>query len=304
MTFNQMKEERSIKVLDKGEVALIDYMGDDEAICQAARISYSSNKKQKNASDKDLIRYLMRHNHTSVFEMCVCKFYLKMPIFVHNQVVRHRTASQNVMSLRYSEALNEFYVPKEEHVTEQNPTNKQGAGVELVKYESSPYPYNILNSWEQDFEFEQNELRDWYEAKLKSGMRRELARINLPLSQYTELYWKMDLKNLFHFLKLLLDQHSQMEIRVYAEAIYELIKPIFPIACEAFNDYILNSIQLTTLEQKVLRGLISDGVSLNSTELDVDDFNSGIDRISKEFISNKRERNECVEKIKKLIGVK
>jgi len=291
------------KVLDKGQVVLLDWMGSDKDIADAARISYSSNKKAPTSDDKTLIRYLMRNRHTSVFEMAEVKFYIKLPIFVHNQLVRHRTASQNVVSGRYSEMSNEFYVPEEDKVTKQNPNNKQGGTDEYIgkcieREDTDNYstPYQFEYSWQEVFSWEQEQHRKEYEQKLASGMRKELARINLPLSQYTEMYWKIDLHNLFHLLSLRLDNHSQYEIRVYAEAIYELIKPLFPLACEAFEEYILKSQRFSKTELKVLANCFEymDNDSRNILLNTLDEL------LELEF-RNKRERDECKNKLLELI---
>lgn len=286
-----------IKVLDKGFVRLVDHLGSDEAIVRAARVSYGKGTR-KISEDETLIRYLMRNQHTSPFEMCEVVFHIKLPIFVMRQMVRHRTANLNEISGRYSVLPDECYIPENDKVTFQNPSNKQGGTSEAVT------PVNIKNpqdwwdcvepedligtwNWQHYFEEDQKIIRQSYERYVDSGMRRELARINLPVSQYTECYWKMDLRNLFHFLKLRLDSHAQYEIRVYAEAIFEIIKPLFPTSCQAFEDYILNAITLTQRDIKCLSKLIA----LKDKQYLID-----------EFFTNKREREEFIEKLGKLLG--
>ncbi len=219
--------------LDHGFVRLVDYMGSDEAVVQAARVSYGEGTK-KLREDRGLIRYLMRHQHTTPFEMVEYKFHCKMPIFVARQWIRHRTASVNEYSLRYSKAINEFYLPESETLNLQSAANKQGRSTEAVDVELQKQILEIIKAgtdqaWQD------------YEKLEATGLSRELARINLPLSLYTEWYWKIDLHNLLHFLKLRLDEHAQYEIRVYAQAIAEIIKIVTPIVWEAFEDYILKA---------------------------------------------------------------
>jgi thymidylate synthase (FAD) len=296
---------KEIKCLDKGFVRLVDSMGDDSSIVQAARVSYGKGTK-KISEDRGLIRYLLRNAHTTPFEMVTMKFHCKMPIFAARQWIRHRCASTNEISARYSEMPNEFYVPEEEHVTFQNPDNKQGGTVEPIT------PLNVKNpsawwddeefsredidsdmcwSWQEKFIDEQQHVRQNYEKYLKSGMRKELARINMPVSQYTEWYWQMNLHNLFHFLKLRQDHHAQYEMRVYADAIFELIKPIVPIACEAYIDYIKESIRLSRLEIEFLQQTLKQP-----------SWDEYFQQIAEAVFENKREREECLSKFKILFS--
>lgn len=213
----------NIRILDTGFVELVDYMGSDQAICQMARIS----KKNKTPSeDRSLIRYLMRHRHTSPFERCEFVFHIKLPIFVARQWVRHRTASLNEYSMRYSEAIDDYYVPDE--LFPQSDTNKQCSGVEPIA-ESDTLRGLIGVHCEQSLAL-YRELRD-------SGVSREISRIVIPVAGYTEWYWKCDLKNLLNFLSLRADKHAQKEIRVYAEAMIEIIRPLVPLVMEAWEDY-------------------------------------------------------------------
>jgi thymidylate synthase (FAD) len=236
--------DKEFKCLNAGFVRLVDYMGGDEAIVQAARVSYGKGTKTVN-EDRGLIRYLMRHLHTTPFEMVELKFHVKLPIFVARQWIRHRTANVNEYSGRYSVMKDEFYVPEHHAIHFQSLRNKQGRSEEDVPAELRGRVLNILTSSQQQMYSE-------YEQMLESDIARELARINLPLSLYTEWYWKIDLHNLFHFLRLRIDPHAQYEIRVYGEAMAEITKIIAPMAWEAFEDYMLKSEKFSRLELNVL----------------------------------------------------
>lgn len=241
---------KQYECLDKGFVRLVDYMGDDTAIVQAARVSYGKGTKSV-TMDRELIRYLLRHRHTSPFEMVEFKFHVKLPIFVARQWVRHRTANINEYSGRYSEMKNEFYVPEIFQLRHQSTLNKQARGeTELPKKSSQA----ILKKMQKA----QDLLFNDYEFYLAKDLARELSRINLPLSTYTEWYWKIDLHNLLHFLRLRMDWHAQYEIRVYAEKIAELIKPIVPLTYQAFQDYVVNSLSFSDKELSVLKLMLSD----------------------------------------------
>lgn len=247
----EKKEEfigREIKCLDKGFIRLVDYMGDDSSIVQAARVSYGKGTKTKRA-DRELIRYLIRHRHTSPFEMVEFKFHVKLPIFVARQWIRHRTANVNEYSGRYSEMKDEFYLPDIEQIRPQSTSNRQGRGEQPLEEEQAK---QVLNIFEQAHEL----LYKEYKWLLSIDLARELARINLPLSTYTEWYWKIDLHNLLHFLKLRLDLLAQYEIRQYAKAIMELIEPIVPVTIEAFRDYLLDSLSFSVQELRVIRDLL------------------------------------------------
>ncbi len=235
--------------LDKGFVRLVDYMGDDDAIVQAARVSYGKGTKTINM-DRELIRYLMRHRHTSPFEMVEFKFHAKMPLFVARQWIRHRTANVNEYSGRYSEMKDEFYIPALDQVRPQSSDNKQGRSEFAFPEEEAA---EICNTFEET----QDLLFSQYNDLLSKNLARELARINLPLSTYTEWYWKIDLHNLLHFLALRLDAHAQYEIRVYAEKIAELIKPVVPMVWEAFEDYRLQGAELSRQELQIIKLLIN-----------------------------------------------
>jgi len=300
--------EDCIKVLDKGFVRLVEHMGDDHSICNAARVSYQKGTK-KVSDDKTLIRYLMRKRHTSPFEMCEFIFHARTPIFCARQWVRHRTASLNEMSGRYSEMPQLYYIPKEEDVTFQDTTNKQGGTKEPLTLLNIPnatefvgggYEKEYASEWKWSDEFKMIPAHaiEQYDSLLRTGMRRELARIVLPLNLYTEWYWKLDLHNLFHFLKLRLDSHAQYEMRLYAEAIYKLIKPIVPISCEAFEDYVLNAITLTAKDITALEELL-DYYYFDCSN-DPPTWDTVVSQIAKEYFTNKRERSEFVEKLKKI----
>lgn len=271
---------RKTDCLDKGFVRLVDVMGDDAAIVQAARVSYGSGTK-KIHEDRGLIRYLLRHSHTTPFEMVEFKFHIKIPIFVARQWIRHRTANVNEYSGRYSEMKDEFYVPDAQSVRTQSEVNKQGRSDITI-------PEDTANDLTARMEQSQNAAYDEYQHYLAAGVAREIARINLPVSNYTEWYWKIDLHNLFHFLRLRMDAHAQYEIRVYAEAIAGIIRDIVPIAYEAFNDYVLGAEKFSRLEVVALRNLIAGGeISMNSLET---------------FGLKGREAREFVGKIRKIAG--
>ncbi len=226
-----------VPCLDHGFVRAIDYFGDDAAIVQAARVSYGKGTR-KVSEDRQLIRYLMRHRHTTPFEMCEIKFHVKLPIFVARQWIRHRTANVNEISGRYSVFTDEYYTPAVENLARQSSDNKQGRGALLEGEEATDVQSQLSRHATDSYALYQS---------LLSGpdLARELARMTLPVSYYTEWYWKIDLHNLLHFLALRLDPHAQYEIRVYAEAMAALVKDWVPVAWEAFEDYRLGSFNLS-----------------------------------------------------------
>lgn len=238
---------KKISCLDNGFVYLVDYMGGDASIVQAARVSYGIGTKTVN-EDRGLIRYLLRHAHSTPFEMVEMKFHMKLPIFVARQLVRHRTANINEYSGRYSIMPDEFYVPAPEHVSVQSELNRQGGG-DPVEKERADEVIALIDR-------EQRTVREGYEQMLSWDIRRELARVNLGVAQYTEWYWKNDLHNIFHFLRLRLDDHAQYEIRVYAEAIAQIVKRVAPIAWEAFEDYVLRAERFSGPELEALVRLL------------------------------------------------
>ncbi|KEO54989.1 FAD-dependent thymidylate synthase [Thioclava indica] len=238
-------------VLDHGLIRVIDYMGDDEAICQAARVSYGKGTKAV-SDDRGLIRYLMRHWHSTPFEMCEVKFHVKLPVFVARQWIRHRTANVNEYSARYSILDREFYIPSADQLAAQSKQNNQGRG-EVLQGEEAARVLDLLR---------EDAMRsyDHYEDMLtpdtdtgKLGLARELARMNLPANIYTQWYWKIDLHNLFHFLRLRADPHAQYEIRVYAETMCDIVKDWVPSAYEAFEDYRLGGVNLSGKAVEVLK---------------------------------------------------
>lgn len=235
------------KVLDHGFIRVIDYMGSDSAIVQAARVSYGKGTKQI-SQDEALIKYLMRHHHTTPFEMCEIKFHVKLPIFVARQWIRHRTANVNEYSARYSILDNEFYIPKPEQIAKQSDNNKQGSG-EAFDPDTSK---EIIDSLTND----SNLVYSHYEKFIEQGLAREIARTNLTLNYYTQFYWKIDLHNLLHFLKLRADKHAQYEIRVYAEVMLDIIKKWVPLAYNAFVEYCLESACISRAGLETIRKLI------------------------------------------------
>lgn len=240
--------DQEIRVLDKGFVRLVDYMGGDQRIVQSARVSYGEGTKSFR-QDKGLINYLMRNWHTSPFEQVSLTFHTKMPIFVARQWVRHRTAKLNEISGRYSVMKDEFYVPLPEHICYQSDDNKQGRGECLPAEEANEVIRMMVE--------EQRAVYSNYEAMLERGVARELARSNLPLSMYTEWYWQIDLHNLFHFLHLRMDAHAQYEIRAYAEAMATCAQAVAPLAYEAFQDHILGSVTFSGPEQQALNDMLA-----------------------------------------------
>ncbi len=229
------------QVLDHGFVRVIDYMGDDSAIVQAARVSYGAGTKHV-SNDEGLIRYLMRHWHSTPFEMCEVKFHVKLPVFVARQWIRHRTANVNEYSARYSILDREFYIPEPSQLAAQSTVNNQGRGEVL----SGPEAARVLEMLKSDAA----RSYDHYEAMLsqegQQGLARELARMNLPANIYTQWYWKCDLHNLFHFLRLRADAHAQYEIRVYAETMARLVADWVPLAYRAFEDYRMGGVTLSS----------------------------------------------------------
>ena len=248
-----------------GFVKLLDVMGDDEEVENSARISYGEGTRKVNQT-RNLIRYLMRHKHTSPFEMCEVKFHLKLPIFIMRQLVRHRTANLNEYSGRYSVMSDEFYLPEGDYLAKQSTTNKQGRGEVLE------------NTGLLHFEF--NRIYDGasmaYQVLLEHELSREVARALLPVANYTECIWKIDLHNFFHFVKLRADSHAQREIRDYADAMYELVKPNFPICCEAFEDYMMDAVTFSRKEMEVIKDNLNGSWTMSDYGLS--------ERESKEFL--------------------
>jgi thymidylate synthase (FAD) len=241
--------DKEYKVLDKGFIRLVDYCGSDSRIVQAARISYGDGTKSYR-EDKGLINYLLRNDHSSPFEQVNFTFHVKMPIFVARQWIRHRTGRVNEISGRYSVMSDECYRPDYKHINMQSLDNKQGRKNECVDLETAN---KVLEKFEQDKKL----IFDNYNQILDMGIARELARIDLPLSLYTQWYWQMDLRNLFHFLELRLDPHAQYEIRAYGEVILQMIEKVCPIAVEAFKNNKLGSVTLSQVEREALATMLS-----------------------------------------------
>jgi len=236
--------DRECPVLDRGFVRLIDYMGGDARIVAAARVSYGHGTKTVR-EDRALIHYLMKNGHTSPFEQVILTFHAKMPIFVARQWVRHRTARLNEVSGRYSILTDEFFLPGANDIRKQSRINKQGRSDEDI---SAELQQRVLDTLRRD----QAAVYASYQEMLNSNIARELARVNLPLSTYTQWYWQIDLHNLFHFLRLRLDSHAQLEIRRYAETMAMMTKAVAPIAYEAFEEYDLHSLHISRSEKEHL----------------------------------------------------
>jgi thymidylate synthase (FAD) len=249
-----------IPCLDHGFVRAVDYMGDDGAVVQAARVSYGRGTR-KVSEDRALIRYLMRHRHTTPFEMCELKLHVKLPIFVARQWIRHRTANVNEASGRYSILDREFYLPRPEDIAVQSTNNKQGRG-EVLSVDAAA---EVLHLLRRDAE----QCYDTYERLLDDHkLARELARMNLGVNYYTQWYWKIDLHNLLHFLSLRIDPHAQYEIRVYGEAIASLVKDWVPAVWEAFDDYRVGAVTLSRQMLAVVRRKIAgDDVAFEDSGL-------------------------------------
>jgi thymidylate synthase (FAD) len=238
-------------VLDHGFVRVIDYMGDDAAIVQAARVSYGAGTKHAR-DDAGLIRYLMRHWHSTPFEMCELKLHVKLPVFVARQWIRHRTANVNEYSARYSILDREFYIPEPQHLAAQSRINNQGRGEVLEGAEAA----RVLELLKADAGRAYDHYLEMLSQDGQQGLARELARMNLPANVYTQWYWKVDLHNLFHFLRLRADPHAQYEIRVYAEAIAAMVADWVPAAYAAFEDYRLNGVALSGRAMDCLRRML------------------------------------------------
>ena len=248
---------KPFKVLDSGFIRVIDYMGDDSAIVQSARVSYGEGTK-KVSNDKGLIRYLMKNWHTTPFEMCEIKFHIKLPIFIARQWIRHRTANVNEYSARYSILDKEFYIPRPEHMSSQSSTNKQGRGTNLSKKDTEKFIKILKDDADRNYKHYENMLNENQSGEIinddKEGLSRELARINLTLNTYTQWYWKIDLHNLLHFLYLREDSHAQYEIQAYAEIILnKIVKRWVPHTYSAFKEFQLESYNLSKTAIEVIK---------------------------------------------------
>jgi thymidylate synthase (FAD) len=275
----------AIPVLDHGFIRVIDYMGDDSSIVQSARVSYGKGTK-KVSTDEGLIRYLMRHWHSTPFEMCEIKYHVKLPIFIARQWIRHRTANVNEYSARYSILDKEFYIPAKEQLSAQATNNRQGRG-ELITGQQADEVLKILkDDAVRTYDNYEKMLNERFDGTIidekKSGLARELARMNLTLNSYTQWYWKTDLLNLMNFLFLRGDSHAQYEIRVYAEKMLETVKKWVPITHAAFLDYRVGAAHLSSKGLKIVKSMI-DGNKISYED-------SGL---------SKREWNELMEVIDK-----
>ena len=271
----------AIPVLDHGFIRVIDYMGDDTSIVQAARVSYGKGTK-KVSTDSGLIKYLMRHWHSTPFEMCEIKYHVKLPIFIARQWIRHRTANVNEYSARYSILDKEFYLPSPEHLAAQSKNNRQGRG-NIIKGDQAKKVLNLLKKdAEQTYDNYEMMLNERYDGSIidekETGLARELARMNLTLNTYTQWYWKTDLLNLMNFLRLRVDHHAQYEIRAYADVMLDSLKKWVPITYDAFMDYRVGGTEVSAKGKIIIQKLIK-GEKVNVEE-------SGL---------SKREWNELME---------
>ena len=267
----------AMPVLDHGFVRVIDYMGDDTAIVQAARVSYGKGTKQV-STDSGLIKYLMRHWHSTPFEMCEIKYHIKLPIFIARQWIRHRTANVNEYSARYSILDKEFYLPSLENLAAQSSSNRQGRG-EVISGEQASEVLNLLKQdAERTYENYEKMLNEKYDGSVidnnKQGLARELARMNLTLNTYTQWYWKTDLLNLMNFLRLRVDSHAQYEIRSYAETMLNTLKKWVPITYEAFMDYRVGGTEVSTKGKIIIQKLIKgEKISIEDSGLSKREWN-------------------------------
>ncbi len=277
---------RKFPVLDDGFVALVDCMGDDGSVVQAARVSYGEGTR-KVSDDRQLIRYLMRHAHTTPFEMAELKFVVRVPMDCWRQWIRHRTASVNEYSTRYSLAIDSMQATADDEWRTQAASNRQGSAGLVAAADGQR-----LTEAERDL---QGLARKVYEERLAAGIAREQARKDLPLSTYTEAYWKIDLHNLLHFLALRMDSHAQLEIRRYAETIgREIVAPLFPLVWEAFLDYRVEAMRLTRLDREVIGRLVAAaGSRMPAAHAD---FLAAQDP-SWKSLERSRERDECLQKL-------
>ncbi len=271
----------ALPILDHGFVRVVDYMGDDTSIVQSARVSYGKGTK-KVSTDEGLIKYLMRHWHSTPFEMCEIKYHVKLPIFIARQWIRHRTANVNEYSARYSILDKEFYLPSPEHLAAQSQSNRQGRG-DILEGEKAKKVLDLLKGdAEQTYNNYETMLNERYDgSKIDEnsvGLARELARMNLTLNTYTQWYWKTDLLNLMNFLRLRADHHAQYEIRAYADVMLDTVKKWVPITYEAFMDYRVGGTEVSSKGKHIIKKLI------NGKKVSIED--SGL---------SKREWNELME---------
>ena len=267
----------ALPVLDHGFIRVVDYMGDDTSIVQAARVSYGKGTK-KVSTDSGLIKYLMRHWHSTPFEMCEIKYHVKLPIFIARQWIRHRTANVNEYSARYSILDKEFYLPEPNHLAAQSQNNRQGRG-DVLKGEQAKKVLDLLKSdAEKTYENYEMMLNEKYDGSVidenKVGLARELARMNLTLNTYTQWYWKTDLLNLMNFLRLRADDHAQYEIRAYADVMLDTVKKWVPITYEAFMDYRVGGTEVSAKGKSVIQKLIKgQNITIEESDLSKREWN-------------------------------
>ena len=267
----------AIPLLDHGFIRVVDYMGDDTSIVQAARVSYGKGTK-KVSTDSGLIKYLMRHWHSTPFEMCEIKYHVKLPIFIARQWIRHRTANVNEYSARYSILDKEFYLPAEKHLAAQSQSNRQGRG-DVLKGDQAKKVLNLLkNDAEQTYDNYEMMLNERYDGSIIDengiGLARELARMNLTLNTYTQWYWKTDLLNLMNFLRLRADHHAQYEIRTYADAMLDTLKKWVPITYDAFMDYRVGGVEVSAKGKSIIQKLIKgEKVTIEDSDLSKREWN-------------------------------
>jgi thymidylate synthase (FAD) len=295
---NELKPNNYVRVLDHGFVGLVDVMGTDNSVVQAARVSYGDGTKSV-SDDTTLIRYLLRHEHGTPFEMCELKFHIKCPILTIRQLIRHRVANINEQSGRYSKLTEEFYMPDFDVIQPQSKDNKQGRSGDMSLKNKKGVQWLMQTTYDNSYKSyrlllgEKNEELDEYYDVYGSdsildddftGVAKELARSVMPVGGYTEFYWKMDLRNLFGFLKLRLDSHAQYEIRVFGEAIASYVKEKFPISYKACEDYVLNAYKVSSMEKNMLKSILEKynvtkddisqiGISFGMTKREIVDFN-------------------------------
>jgi thymidylate synthase (FAD) len=267
----------AISVLDHGFIRVVDYMGDDTSIVQAARVSYGKGTKKVN-TDVGLIKYLMRHWHSTPFEMCEIKYHVKLPIFIARQWIRHRTANVNEYSARYSILDKEFYLPASEHLAAQSQSNRQGRGSVIEGDQAKEVLDLLKNDAERTYKNYEEMLNERYDGSIidekKTGLARELARMNLTLNTYTQWYWKTDLLNLMNFLRLRADNHAQYEIRAYAEVMLNTLKKWVPITYEAFMDYRVGGTEVSAKGKSIIQKLIKgEKVSIDDSGLSKREWN-------------------------------
>ena len=267
----------ALPILDHGFIRVIDYMGNDNSIVQAARVSYGKGTKKVN-TDSGLIKYLMRHWHSTPFEMCEIKYHVKLPIFIARQWIRHRTANVNEYSARYSILDKEFYLPTKENLAAQSTNNRQGRGEVISGNQAEKVLGLLKDDAERTYKNYEEMLNERYDGSVidesKTGLARELARMNLTLNTYTQWYWKTDLLNLMNFLRLRADHHAQYEIRAYADVMLDTLKRWVPITYDAFIDYRVGGTEVSSKGKKVLKKLINgENVSIDESGLSKREWN-------------------------------